>query len=179
MKDSTLGSLIDSTAKRDAIHIAIAPVVASAVLIPGQHVGFTASNQETVGPSAVPIGIVDPFLTNSVLKGERFFLCLYPKSITSLRHEWTHPAFLTESAVQSPDRTVAEQRIRKFAESIGVNYEWVMDKLSNAIAGDAYGGDDSMAEAFNAQKGDLFAAYAVLTGKFKNDIEGTYFRCAC
>ena len=92
MNEPVLGKLIeDPVAARDAIHIAIAPVTASEDLTAGQDVGFV--NCGEVGPSPNPIGIVDPFLKTSVGRGERFYLFLYPKSITSLRHVWTHPAF--------------------------------------------------------------------------------------
>jgi hypothetical protein len=86
-----LGSLIDGDARRDAVHVAIAPVVAAETLSPGQHVGLTGDGR--AGTSAAPIGIVDPFLTEDVREGQRFWLCLYPNTVTSLRHVWTHPAF--------------------------------------------------------------------------------------
>ncbi|HVK17304.1 MAG TPA: hypothetical protein VM533_10175 [Fimbriiglobus sp.] len=95
MNGPNLGSLIDDgDRRRDAVHIAVAPVTAAGTLAPGQHVGFVSEgNLETVGVSESPIGIVDPFLREPVQKGERFWLFVYPNTITGLRHVWTHPAF--------------------------------------------------------------------------------------
>jgi hypothetical protein len=90
-----LGQLIeDGDRRRDAIHIAVAPVTAAVRLVPGQHVGLVqAGNLELVGPCDSNIGVVDPFLAEVVEPGQRFWLFLYPGTITGLRHVWTHPAF--------------------------------------------------------------------------------------
>jgi hypothetical protein len=92
-----LGDLItDGDRRRDAVHVAVAPVTAAEELRPGQHVGFTPAGQtELVGPvdPSQHIGIVDPFLKDQVHPGQRFWLFLYPNTVTSLRHVWTHPAF--------------------------------------------------------------------------------------
>jgi hypothetical protein len=91
-----LGNLVKKGEYRDAVHIAITPVVACQDLEPGDHVGLRPDNGEACRMEPKEkrtIGIVDPFLTARVKKGERFWLCLYPNSITSLRHVWTHPAF--------------------------------------------------------------------------------------
>lgn len=90
-----IGKLAEPKAGRDAIHVAVAPCVAFADLEPGEHVGLIPlpGNTEIVGVAPNPIGIVDPFLTATIRKGERFYLCLYPDTVTGLRHVWTHPAF--------------------------------------------------------------------------------------
>jgi hypothetical protein len=93
----TLGTIIDETQKRDAIHLAVEPIVAPEWLDPGEHV--TASGHGCgVGEG---VGIVDPFLTYRVKPGERFWLVIYPRQIKSLRHVWGHPAFADEPEVMA------------------------------------------------------------------------------
>ncbi len=94
------GQLIeDGERRRDAVHIAVAPVTATERLVPGQHVGLVEeANFELVGSCENNIGLVDPFLTQEVEPGQRFWLFLYPGTITGLRHVWTHPSFLAVAA---------------------------------------------------------------------------------
>ena len=91
---STIGKIItDGHRRRDAIHVAVAPVTASCRLHPGEHVGLLGED-DVVGPCGEDnIGIVDPFLRKPVERNERFWLFLYPGTITGLRHVWKHPAF--------------------------------------------------------------------------------------
>lgn len=86
-----IGRLAGASAKRDAIHIAIAPVIAGENLEPGDHIGIIEGS--ALKDAELTIGIVDPFLRKTVDEGERFFIFLYPNTITSLRHVWEHPAF--------------------------------------------------------------------------------------
>lgn len=90
-----LGSLIEGFAARDCIHIAVAPVVAAHDVSPGDHVGLDDKGEadwQSVGIET--IGIVDPFLNvTKVEKGQRFWMLLYPGTITGLRHVFSHPAF--------------------------------------------------------------------------------------
>lgn len=78
-------------ARRDAVHIAVAPVVAAEELAPGRRVGLREDGLASGGEE--PIGVVDPFREAPVLPGQLFWLFLFPGTITSLRHVWTHPAF--------------------------------------------------------------------------------------
>lgn len=108
MNEPKLGELITCDAQRDAIHIAIAPVTSAMFLRPGEDVCFCDDGRAQLAhkTSKPAIGIVDPFLTQPVKEGERFWLFLYPRTITSLRHDWTHPAFQQATALVSDVRDV-------------------------------------------------------------------------
>ena len=86
-QDIGVGRIIKGEAHRDAIHIAVAPAIATCKLFPGQHVD---ANGATAGKK---VGIVDPYLHLPVMPGEQFYIFLYPGSITTLRHHWDHPEF--------------------------------------------------------------------------------------
>lgn len=91
---ATLGYIVDETAQRDAIHLAVEPVVAGQLLHAGQHVGkLPNEGAPEYGITTNTVGIVDPFLRGPVHRGQRFWLILYPRQITSLRHVWEHPEF--------------------------------------------------------------------------------------
>lgn len=105
MDTPQLGKLIDGPELRDAVHIPIAPVRAAHKLKPGQHVGFIENDStELVGESFDLIGIVDPYLTKDVEKGQRFWLCLYPGTVTSMKHVWQSAAF--SNAINNATRKV-------------------------------------------------------------------------
>lgn len=87
----TLGTILEGGGhRRDAIHVATMPAVAATPLAPGTHVGRMADGRWA---AAAPkkVGIVDPFLTAFVRTDQRFWVLLYPRTVTSLRHAWTHP----------------------------------------------------------------------------------------
>jgi hypothetical protein len=111
-----IGRLVtDPKAGRDAIHVAIAPCVAAEDLEPGQHVGLVGGEPDLAGSHASRlVGIVDPFLTETVRKGQRFYLCLYPNTVTTLRHHWSHPAFDEDEARKEAATAIPVFR-RKFS----------------------------------------------------------------
>ena len=157
METARLGKLIDGEAGRDAIHIAIAPVVAAEKLYTGQLIGFP-NDGDTINVSSRAsklIGIVDPFLPNIVLPGDQFYMLLLPNTITSLRHEWVHPAFGSASASPgqvADEKTAAEKWMRAFADRADIGYETAIragrDFIQEGDYYTQYGTDSARDEAY-------------------------------
>lgn len=121
----TLGSIITDDAHRDAVHIAIMPAIAAEDLYRGNEVGIVYGTKDYVKHMnrcyGLPaIGIVDPFLTVRVKKGQRFWVLLFPNTITSLWHGWTHPLI---DSPQLPVQSEAEEWLRHFADRWNFDYD--------------------------------------------------------
>ena len=94
----TLGMIHFKPEKRDAIHLAVEPVVAGSILLVGERIGIingvAYSSGHMVDDKVVPYhGIVDPFLPKPVREGESFWFVMAPRMVQSLRHVWEHPDF--------------------------------------------------------------------------------------
>lgn len=175
MKDTKLGELIDQSNERyrDAIHIAIAPVIAGEELHPGAHIGFTDADKNEAGYCKKPIGVVDPFLSKKVKKGEEFWMLLHPQTITSLRHEWTHPAFQTNHPKER--KAESEEWIHKFAHSVGLSYHALMAGAEAYIDSADYLSYGEL--LYNKRVPDEFwDHYEKITGKRGS---GSFFSCSC
>lgn len=88
----TLGMIHFKPEARDAIHLAVEPVVAGETLEPGDDV-YLVENRAYKTGAGKRLGIADPFLPREIQIGERFWLVVYPRQISSLRHVWEHPDF--------------------------------------------------------------------------------------
>lgn len=149
---ATLGTILDETAARDAIHLAVEPVVAGEELCAGDPVVLRDGLAWRSGGQR-PVGIVDPFLPRtiysqmepprSVRAGERFWLVVLPRTITSLRHVWSHPAFppadlaATAEAVALERKRAGEQWLRNFAASNNIDsYDRMLEDAAEAAACD-------------------------------------------
>lgn len=135
---ATLGTLIDETAARDAIHLAVEPMIAGETLTPGADVFVRNGKAYYLGEGEdSPAGIVDPFLSlcsgvDLVPPGAHFWLILMPRTITSLRHVWEHPDFPASAGAPEPkaaltDKEASERWLRDFvARSDCPSYEAVI-----------------------------------------------------
>lgn len=177
----TLGMIITANEKRDAIHLAVENAIAAHLLRAGEHVGFVDGG---VGVCANPVGIVDPFLTVPVTKGSRFWLVVYPRQITSLRHVWTHPAFpeVAEELTATPSRAASEKWLRDFISGADCpDYETVIAKaINNSDAWDSqylhFSGSDAHGEIPPA----FWTHVEIVTGKaIPQEKRAEYFSCSC
>lgn len=176
-----LGQIIepDRIAERDATHIAVAPVVAGMCLMPGSRV--LLADDKAMQTTRQGIGVVDPYLKITVEKGERFWLFLYPGTITGLRHQWEHPAFAQKQAQDAPRVLTPALESRAFLENVamrcGVDYDSMMgcmedDDYINMGENEGYKGVlESLPEGY------LEHHFEIVTGKKPKT---TYpFSCSC
>lgn len=167
-----LGNLPEANQGRDAVHVAIAPMIAAERLSPGQHVGLIG---DRAGSTAKTIGIVDPFLRGAVFEGERFWLVLYPQTITSLRHVWEHPAFSGgEGSVSA-----SEKWLREMAEQVGVSYSRLLNAAKEHIEFDEYlVGGGEMEGVITPD--EFWDHYEAVTGtRVPHEKRGNFFSCSC
>ncbi len=186
MNEIKLGQLIEVPGvKKDAIHIAIAPVTAGENLKPGDRIGFLSDSTVAAGATHPKLGIVDPFLTHDVRKGQRFYMLLFPNTITSLRHEWTHPNFKEQETVALEDEMVANAKewIEYFAESIDVTYSHLMAAAGQYLIDGKEifnGSNDSYNNVSKSEWNRFWDYYEIVNGvKVNNKDTGAIFHCAC
>lgn len=116
---SKIGKLLEDGEQRDAIHVAVAPVLVGAGRMdPGEPAGLDEHGRAVLPQGSLkPVGIIDPFLASPVYGGDRCWLFLYPQTVTDMRHHWTHPAFAAEAApapVVVRDKDASERWLREF-----------------------------------------------------------------
>ncbi len=181
--DLGLGKIITGDAGRDAVHIAVAPVVSDQTVYPGQRIGFIEGGNGKVArlQPELTIGIVDPFLTGCVLPGNRFWMYLYPGTITSLRHEWTHPAFDAPRAIQPISEIQAESKdwIQGFAKRVGLSYDDLIQAAKEWIELGEYINRGSLLSGERVPE-EFWDHYEIVTGEVvPEEKQGSFFSFSC
>lgn len=182
MEDIGIGRLITEPRKRDAVHIACIPATAKHELQPGEHVavdgGWAFESRE-------PLGVVDPFLKAPVQAGDKCWVMLYPGTIQSLRHEWTHPAL-----DGSPEQMAARAWIEAFATRHDEAYNAIMAAAANWVEhGDWYLGagiDDGDGDKYYGKfegesvPAEFWRHYQIATGAIvPEEKQDNFFTCSC
>lgn len=176
-----LGTHPDATARRDAVHVAVAPVEAAVLLLPGQRVGIADDGRAI--PCGKPIGVVDPFLADVVRPGQRFWLCLFPNTVTSLRHDWTHPAFSVATGNACGDlaeatRAVSEEWLRDFAEQCGMTYQFLIGTATKWLdRGEIAAVSEDARDTLLDNIDEFWTHFNAVTGR--SGESKLFFGCAC
>lgn len=182
MTEISVGKLLDETARRDAIHFALAPVIANGDLYPGSRIGFIEGSRELVdmeGNCKEVIGVVDPFLPRHVSHGQRFWMFLLPNTVTGMRHQWQHPAFDEEPAAPNP-KDDSRKWIEGFASELDQTYSRLMDAALAWAESEEYTYDNSETyKNVDYDKWPVFwAHYQIVTGQHVKCQE-SFFTCSC
>jgi len=172
-----IGQIITTDQQRDAIHIAVAPIEAGEPLNPGEHIGVNAGKAFADGKL---IGIVDPFLTSKVKRGQKFWLFIYPNTVTSLRHQWVHHEFPQEiSAGESDAVQWSKAWIELQAKEIGVTYQELVNAAQMYAETGEYWCEGGRFEGVSVPD-ELWSHYEIATGRTVWESQrGHFFSCSC
>lgn len=194
MKDAvaTMGTILPvDVGGRDAVHVAVISAIAGETLHPGQHVGLndasTDDSDRVAATMTKHIGIVDPFLECVVYPQQRFWLYLYPRTITGLRHLWTHPDFdhVGDTYDTPAHKLAAEKWLRDFAERADLSYKTVMQSAAEFVRSGEYyvQYDYETARDEMYTKGtqeEFWKNYEIVTGEHvPEEKRGSVFSCSC
>jgi hypothetical protein len=164
----TLGTIFEH-GERDAIHLAVEPVIAGEKIRPGENIGIRAG--KAYAKSALVdkhLGIADPFLKEQIQPGQKFWLVVYPRQITSLRDVWSHPDF-EEATPRVYDSSESIEWLENFARSEGLEYGTLMNHAE----------DGWMPSSDGISVPDEFwTHYENVTGHSVSN-RHSYFSCAC
>jgi hypothetical protein len=189
---SQIGKRLAPTQQRDAVHIAVCPVRCTEHFLPGEHVGIKDGKAiKNRGGSVECVGILDPFMPHCMVGDEYVFVFLYPGSITSLRHEWTHPkidapiALVAAAPAPVNDRAVSEAWLRQYAKRVNSYFADNGDQAYETLMEDIRGGTityhgTDMHSFGELQDADELQHHAsIVLGRQVNWGEFEYFSCSC
>jgi len=182
-----IGQLLPHDRARDAVHIAMIPVVAGVVLRPGQHVsveeGKAVAGKINQWGDAKAVGVVDPYLADAVKPGERFWCFLRPGTVTALHHNWHHDSFPLPVSSTEGAKLQSEGWLRNFAEKYAVEYKSLVDQATSCD--DEHGGicvgTDDVHEMGDGEKSLFWHHLGVVTGRLfsASHQNNAYWSCAC
>lgn len=193
----TLGTIITPNEERDAIHLAVEPIMAGEKLQPGADVGIGADGKAYNLLAARPdvvyptkhLGIVDPFLADPVQPGEHFWLVVYPRKITSLRHVWDHPDIpegrRKPLLKQTKDQMLNMLMLKLTEIGFCLEPRCTGDQLYEAMLDDGYVHfNDVDAHGRIELDSDCWHLYEQIHGERsrhdpRDGQDGVYFSCAC
>lgn len=168
--------------ERDAIHVAVIPVTVSQDFDPGDPVSI---RDGCAVLSDTPIGVIDPFLSDLVFKGESCWVFLFPGKTTSIRHDWSHPLIPdSKDQVRGKDDNVEASRdwLRSYASRNSPYdgpieaYERLIDGL---LAGEIFYYGSDLHSFSELEEPDELKYHAEKVLGIKIDWSGFTFSCSC
>jgi len=175
----TLGEIHEREEKRDAIHLAVEPVRAGIELKPGQRITVIDGVAYPAAPEEA-LGIVDPFLTETVWTGQRFWFVMNPRMVHSLRHVWTHPSFPDKELPDqlSPQQEKAMCQIRLMASELDCSYERLMEGAKEFLeTGESLRFGNDLDYHWDTET--FWRCYSIVTGEKLDGDKGFFFTCSC
>lgn len=184
-----VGTILEGEHRRDAIHVAMAPMVAGGEIYRAAFVGLNSEGKAIMVPPPVALGISDPFMREIIEPGQQFFVWLRPGTITDLRHHWTHPEFpepvtpVIDPFTSNPDSVVW---LKDYAEGLGETYEDMMSGAAHWLRDQTFwlGGPPEATRGSNLEgvyTSDRFwSHYQLATGVLVSmDRQDNFFTCVC
>lgn len=161
--------------ERDAVHVAVYPVIADEILQPGQRIGFIEHDKQRVRACSDVdcIGIVDPFLTSQVVVGGCFWMFVLPRRIRGLTHHW----YLDEIDSSSESETW----LRDFAADCHMSYRDLLQSVKDGLeTGYIWVGDNEDVSSEDTMR-ELLDHYSVVMNEkvAEGEAERLFFRCGC
>lgn len=176
MSEVCLGTVPPEDAQRDAIHIAVVPMIAAVDLRPGERVGLVDGK---AGPARHAIGVVDPYLNCTVLKGERFWLCLNPNTVTGMRHHWSHPRFDSAPATALDEKEASVAWLTEAARSLGVTYDTLVSEWSPLETEDYINNGEYIRDIWYGMADEFWKHRKIVTGRDVPESKRGGFTCSC
>lgn len=179
MKDAleTIGTLLPNEVNgRDAVHMAVIAATAVKHVTPGEHVALFQGKE--------PVGIADPFLKETINPGQRYWLFLYPRTITSLAHHWTHPEIPSQEAFddwvkvkERLENPSSRRWLEKFAETNGISYERLIEGAREFRDSGEFVFLRYDVEEYSGK--EFWKHFCNVTGEDAAAEYGNFFTCAC
>lgn len=176
--------LYDRLNERDAIHVALIVLPAGEQLARGEFVELKNGKAVKAAHRSTAIGIVDPFLREDAWEGSNVAVCLFPNTVTSLRHQWTHPAFdadITKSASEAWVRQFAEELDQTYSRLMDAAHTWYYSVKDGERLGEYTYDNSETYKSVEKPKWPLFwKHFEILTGhKVPDGQDESFFTCSC
>lgn len=132
-----IGKVLEGPGPKDAIHVAVVPVLLAEDMHPGDWVRVVGGKAYKADEKA--IGVIDPFLDEYLLFEDTWvYMLLIPNTITNLSHEWTLEEFDSNSAFEEIPRLDEDSVdwLEDFAHMHNTSYDALVVKCLEALASD-------------------------------------------